>query len=277
MATTLSVTNRHPIIEPHLLESICKTIADTSTGLSGSELGKILADSRIKDIDPTNTKWKRLYNAFVNWQNDNKCSNHILKFIQNALQPVRYLGNEEIFQDRRNEINKRLSFIGFELTDSGNFLKVNKTNTISEAEQKANKLKYKLEQRNTHTYIYKYCRAELLVENYFHVVFEATKSMADRLRELTGSTLDGNILAETIFSTDNPLLRINDLSNSCERSEHIGLCNLIKGVFGLIRNPTAHEPKIKFTINEETALDYLSIISFIHKKLNNIKKTKNGN
>ena len=73
------MTTRHPLLEPHLLESICRTIADTSTGLSGTEIGKILADSGIYDIDPTNTKWKRLYNAFVNWQNQNHCSNHILK------------------------------------------------------------------------------------------------------------------------------------------------------------------------------------------------------
>lgn len=265
------MTNRQPKLEPHLLESICRTIADTSDGLAGSEIGKILADSNIKDIDSTNTKWKRLYNAFVNWQNENQCSNNILKFIQNALQPVRYLGKVEIFQDRRNQINKRLSFIGFELTESGKYLKVDKTNTITESEQRANKLKYKLEQRQTHQYIYMYCKAELLVENYFHVVFEATKSIAVRLRELTGLTSDGNALAETVFSTDNPILTINQLSNQSERSEHIGLSNLIKGVFGLVRNPTAHEPKIKFIIDEEMALDYLSIVSIIHKKLDNAK------
>jgi uncharacterized protein (TIGR02391 family) len=263
------MTTRHPILEPHLLESICKTIADTSTGLSGTEIGKILADSGISDIDPTNTKWKRLYNAFVNWQNQNHCSNHILKFIQNALQPVRYLGNEETFQDRKNEINKRLSFIGFEFSESGRYRKVDKTNTISEAEQRANKLKYKLENRNTHNHIFQYCKAELLVENYFHSVFEATKSIADRLREITGLTTDGNILVDTVFSTDNPLIKINNLSNQSERSEHIGLSNLIKGIFGLIRNPTAHDPKIKFTINEEEALDILTSISYIHKRLDN--------
>ena len=263
------MTTRHPTLEPHLLESICRTIADTNVGLSGTEIGKILADSGINDIDPTNSKWRRLYNACINWQNKNHCSNHILKFIQNALQPVRYIGNEETFQDRRNEINKRLSFIGFELGESGRYRRVDKTSTISEAEQRANKLKYKLEIRNTHNQIFEYCKAELLVENYFHTVFEATKSIADRLRQMTGLTSDGNGLAETVFSTDNPLIKINNLSNQSERSEHIGLSNMIKGVFGLIRNPTAHEPKITFNINEEEALDILTTISYIHKRLDN--------
>lgn len=112
----------------------------------------------------------------------------------------------------------------------------------------------------------------MLVENYFHSVFEATKSIADRLRDMTGLTIDGNILVDSVFSTDNPLIKINNLSNQSERSEHIGLSNLIKGVFGLIRNPTAHDPKIKFSINEEEALDILTIISYIHKRLDNTLK-----
>jgi uncharacterized protein (TIGR02391 family) len=112
-----------------------------------------------------------------------------------------------------------------------------------------------------------YCKAELLVDNYFHSVFEAVKSIADRLRQMTGIHADGNALADVVFSTNNPLVRINLMSNDTERSEHIGLCNLIKGLFGLIRNPTAHVPKIKFAINEEEALDIMTIVSMVHKKL----------
>lgn len=60
---------KQPIIQPHILESLCKVIADTSTGLTGSEIGKILTDCKIIDTDPQMTKWKRRYNAFVNSQN----------------------------------------------------------------------------------------------------------------------------------------------------------------------------------------------------------------
>jgi len=34
-----------------------------------------------------NAKWRRLYNAFAGWQNKHQCSNHLLKFIQAAMQP----------------------------------------------------------------------------------------------------------------------------------------------------------------------------------------------
>lgn len=258
---------KRPMFEGSILEGLCRTIGDTSEGLTGTEIGQILLNSNIPDIDSQNTKWRRLYSAFADWQNKNQCSNHILKFVQDALQPVRYVGKEELFHNRRLEVNKRLAFIGTEISEEGKFRLVEKAKTIADAEQRASRLKHKLENRNVHLAIFEYCKAELLLENYFHSVFEATKSIADRLRKMTGLYADGNALIETTFSTTNPLVKINNLVTDTDRSEHIGLCNLIKGIFGLIRNPTAHQPKIKFEISEEEALDILNTISYIHKRL----------
>ena len=255
------------MFETNVLEGLCRTIGDTVDGLTGTEIGQILLNSNIPDIDSQNTKWRRLYSAFADWQNKNQCSNHILRFIKDALQPVRYIGKEEVFHNRRLEVNKRLFFMGAEITEEGNIREVQKAKTISEAKQRASRLKQKLESRSIHNKIFEYCKAELLVENYFHSVFEATKSIADRLRKMTGLYADGNALVETAFSTTKPLISINYLKTDTDRSEHIGLCNLIKGVFGLIRNPTAHEPKIKYEITEDEALDILNTISFIHKRL----------
>lgn len=40
---------------------------------------------------------------------------------------------------------------------------------------------------------------------------------------------------------------MNDFLTVPDRSEHIGLCNFIKGIFGLIQNLTAHEPRLNLT------------------------------
>jgi len=48
--------------------------------------------------------------------------------------------------------------------------------------------------------VFEYCIAELLAENYFHSVFEATKSIAERIRELTGIEIDGATLVDTVFN-----------------------------------------------------------------------------
>lgn len=170
---------KRPVFDAQILEGLCRTIAETNSGLKGTEIGYLLSNSGLVDVDPNNTKWRRLYNAFVDWQNKNQCSNHILVFLKQAMNPIRYIGEEELFQNRRLEVNKRLAFIGVELTEEGNYRVVKVATTISEAEQRASRLKHKLENRNTHTEIFEYCRSELLVENYFHSVFEATKSVAD--------------------------------------------------------------------------------------------------
>ena len=49
------------------------------------------------------------------------------------------------------------------------------------------KHKYKLEIQNAHEIIFEYCKPELLAENYFLSVFEAIKSIADRIRKMTGA------------------------------------------------------------------------------------------
>jgi len=258
---------KQPIIQLYHLEGICQTIAATEEGLTGTEIGKILRDCRISDIDSGLTKWKRLYNAFVNEQNRNQCSNQILNFLSFSMQPSRYLGKDELYQFRLNELNQRLSFIGIELTKEARFKNVNKATTLTEAQQRASHFKNKLILRKVHSEIIKYCDNELLDENYFHSVFEGIKSVADRIRNTTGVHADGINLVEVAFSTTNPLIRINLLQNDTDRSEHLGLANIIKGLFGLIRNPTAHTPKIKFIIDEDEALDIISTISLIHKKL----------
>jgi uncharacterized protein (TIGR02391 family) len=258
-----------PPINGSVLEGISKVLGDTSNGLTGTEIGKFLQEVNIPDIDSTNTKWKRLYNAFVTFQNRQQLSNNILTFINKSLNPARFIGRNEQFEDTRFELNKRLSFIGLELTNKGQFKKIAESKTISEAEQKANRLKSKLEQRNAHDLIFTFCRAELLAENYFHTVFEAAKSIAESIRQKTGLSEDGSELIDKAFSIRNPLIKINSLSNETEESEHKGFANLIKGVFGMFRNTTAHSPKIIWNINEEDALDILSTISLIHRKLEN--------
>ena len=50
--------------------------------------------------------------------------------------------------------------------------------------------------------------------------------------------------------------------------------NLLKGVFGTFRNTTAHVPKVTWEINEQDALDILSMISLIHRKLDKAVEAK---
>ena len=59
------------------LEAISRILGDTEGGLTGTEIGYLLRDSRIPDCSPDMTKWKRLLNAFVTIQNEHQVGNHI--------------------------------------------------------------------------------------------------------------------------------------------------------------------------------------------------------
>jgi uncharacterized protein (TIGR02391 family) len=224
--------------------------------------------------DPELTKWRRLYNAFANWQNEHQCSNNIWDFIKRAMAPVRYLNDKDKFDFRRIELNKRLSFIGIEIAETGKILKTSKVETIGEAERKADRLKHLLSERNVHHDVLRFCKAELLQENYFHAVFESTKSVADKIRDLSGITSDGNDLIDSVFAVNNPILIINNLTTETEKSEHKGFANLLRGFFGMFRNTTAHAPKIKWTINENDALDIMTLASLFHRRLDNTHKIR---
>jgi uncharacterized protein (TIGR02391 family) len=131
--------------------------------------------------------------------------------------------------------------------------------------------------RQVHPDVLSFCRTELLQDNYFHAVFEATKSVADKIRQKSGLSSDGARLVDEAFGNSGatyPLLAFNSLQSESERSEHYGLMYLMRGMFGAFRNVTAHVPKIKWTIPEQDASDMLSLASFLHRKLDNAIRTR---
>ena len=125
-----------------------------------------------------------------------------------------------------------------------------------------------------HSDVLRSCRSELLQENYFHVVLEATKSIAQKLRDRTGLASDGAELADAALGKHGmPFLAFNTLRTDSEISEQNGLLNLIKGLFGTFRNPTVHAPKISWNMTEPDALDLLTMASFIHRRLDSAART----
>ena len=254
------------------IEAISKALGDTNNGLSGSEIGFLLAQAKIKDIDPDNTKWKRLYNAFVESQNKGKNRRHILAFIRFSLNPQRYINNTQRFDELRDALNKALSFSGLEVDEGGNLNSSEKVATLSEANERAKKLRAGLDSRNTHPEVLRYCRDELLDKNYFHAVLEAVKSIFARIRSLTGINEDGAKLIDKVFSGDSPVLIINKHETKTEKQEQVGFCNLLKGIYGMFRNPLAHEAKVLWVIELQDAEDLMSMVSMIHRRLDKAVK-----
>lgn len=268
------MSNKIKHLQASSIEGISKILGDTGSGLSSSVISQYLIEMRIEDVDPAITKWRKLYHALINNQNITQCSNGILNFIKHAMTPTRYVNDIRLFEYRRDELNKVLAFEGYQITEKGGLVKTENAMTIPEARAKANNLKTKLELRDAHNIIFLYCKEELLTENYFHSVLEATKSVFDRIREISGIREDGGKLIDSTLGGETPMLIINNFMTESEKSEHKGFSNLLKGLYGMFRNPTAHEVKIKWEINEDDALDIMSLVSYCHKRLDNIHKIR---
>jgi uncharacterized protein (TIGR02391 family) len=195
--------------------------------------------------------------------------NHVVAAIQAALEPVRHVGRRAEYDDRRARLNQVLAFAGLSLGEDGKIQRATAARTVSEAEERAGRLRSELQRRRVHGDVLRACRAEFLQDNYFHAVLEATKSVAEKIRTRAGLLSDGARLVDDALALSNghPRLALNSLRTDSERSEHLGTMNLLKGMFSAFRNPTAHEPKANWNVSEEDALDLLSLASLLHRRL----------
>ena len=249
------------------LEAIAAALGDTSEGLTGTEIGHLLATVKMADPTPALTKWKRLHNAFVERQNHSQNRRAINEFIRQALRPERYSKEPNRFESMRTNVNRALAFSGLAVRATGDLIEVARATTLTESQRRADELKADLTRRGVHPDVLRFCRAELVADNYFHAVLEAAKSVADKLRTRTGLTEDGAKLVDMALCGSAPRLAINDLITESQRSEQSGFANLIKGAFGMFRNPTAHEARVLWTMSKEDAEDLLSLASLIHRRL----------
>ena len=169
------------------LEAIAGALGDTSAGLTGTEIQHLLASSKMTDPGPI-TKRIRIYNAFANSQNTKKNRTNILEFIRLAMKPARYSREPQRYEPMRALLNQALAFSGLVVDETGKLTKTETAQTLSEAQRRARDLRTDLEGRGVHPDVLRFCRAELLADNYFHAVQEAVKSVADKMRSRTKLT-----------------------------------------------------------------------------------------
>lgn len=252
------------------IESLARFLAECGTG---TDISRVLADRHLSDDPDESTKWRRLYWVFTDVQRRDRSANRILDFVQSFLGPARFVGRKSEFEDYRNELNIRLAFAGLEYGADGQFRVREVVRTLDEAERRAQTILSKFRDRRIHPEVLKYCRAELMEHNYFHAVFESTKGLAQRIRDLSGVELDGERLIDRVFSAEHPVLALNTLTTETEKSEHRGFALLLKGCFAAVRNPLAHEPRILWD-GDDDAADYLSLVSLLHRKLDDCVPTQ---
>ena len=185
-----------PTLNDATLQALSDILGDTGTGLTGSEIGRHLSECGIADPNPQATKRHRLFQALRARQIQDRCANHVLRFVMHVMSPVRHVGSREHFETERSKLNAVMGFAGYELGEDGGLTVVTSIKTLSEAEARAGAFRKALVGRQVHADVLRFCKAELLVDNYFHAVFEAVKSVGENLRLRTGLVSDGAALVD---------------------------------------------------------------------------------
>ena len=265
-----------PLFTADVLRGITDVLGATDDGLTGSEIAHNLAQVRVLDVNPGMTKRYRLFNALAERQNKDRVGNCVEAFMTRAMSPVHYRDDPAGFFRRQADLNEVLVFAGYRINDEGKVVRPRggKASTLDEAAERANTIRVELRRRDTHPDVLRYCTSELLKKNNFHALLEASKSMPDRIRLMTGETSDGaELIQATVTPSSGPLVAINAGATETDRKEQSGFANLIIGLLGLYRNPTAHDPKLHRTVSDEELLEALTTMSMVHRRLDDARLT----
>jgi len=116
-----------------------------------------------------------------------------------------------------------------------------------------------------HPYITKGCAQLFADGHYAQAVEESAKAVFQYIREATGLTLDGAVLAQNAFSLKAPLLAFSDLSDETKRNEQIGFMEMLAAFAKGVRNPLAHtHGKLE---ESQKAFEYLALASLFCRRI----------
>lgn len=256
------------------LERISRELAN---GVSHNELTVLFRECDIVERGG-NPRWERIKLALQARQEIDKCGNNVGAFIQAVMDPMRF-EDSGLHREMLESLNKLLLFLGLKVGENGKIIAAIPAKTLRESERRSSQLMSTLSSLNVHADLLRFCRPELLQKNYFHAVFEATKSVADKIRRKSGLSSDGSKLVQDAFGYKRPslpILAFNKLETETDESEHKGIMNLIKGLFGAFRNTLAHKPRIYWEIGQRDAQDILVLASLIHRKLDSAHRNRDS-
>jgi uncharacterized protein (TIGR02391 family) len=100
---------------------------------------------------------------------------------------------------------------------------------------------------------------------YSQAILEAYKTVNILVKDKSGrKELDGQGLMSTVFSLENPILKLNDLQETSDKDEQKGFMLLYMGAMTGIRNPKAHD-----IVNQKDPLrtiEYLALASLLARR-----------
>lgn len=269
-------------IDSTVVENISRILGEET---SGAKITNMLSQLQFYDHDNASynagpklsTKWRRInHSAIYECKKENNAK-PFFRIIEYIIQPQNYINKSGKWSELKRSINAYLIFYGYELTDAGRIKETTEVHSFSDAQQRLSTLQTNLANLNIHPEILKFCNSELLEENYFHAILEASKAILNKIRIISELDLDGNMLINQAFIVKHPIILIkgNKLITDEDKSEYNGLKSLLNTIVYLYRNPKAHNPKLydKTSLNDATTA--FSMMSFACKKLDSCVNVRN--
>lgn len=260
-----------PPFELAVIEAIARAVGDACTG---REITVLLRQAGAGSHDPgeVHTKWRRIDVALAQRQAERRNGNVVVNLVTAAATPARWASKPGGFDELVRALSVPLAFAGLQVNDEGKVVRAKLATTLSDVAHLTQRMRSELERRHGHPEVFKYCTRELLAEDCFGAVFEAVKGLGDRIRLMAGLDLDGSALVSKALEGSAPILVLNGWTSTTEKSEQTGLASVMKGVFSAFRNPAAHEPRVRWPVSTDDAIDLLTTLSLLHRRLDGAKR-----
>jgi len=244
------------------LEAMAKIIGDHFTGTEVSELFRKAGFPQIRHDG--GTKWRFVYSAMEQMQKQQYGNHNIAKLIQQLCDPQEYFSSPESHEEVCKKVNNILSFYGLIVGDDGKLRKTeDKATSLTKTIPENAKI---FDDRHFHTKINQHARKLFIEGNYFHAVFECCKVYDKEVQEKSKTSNYGARLMETALATSGTV-KLNSQVSRTDINEQEGVMHLSVGLMRAIRNPQAHEPALDWPIIRDEALDLLSFLNFLFRKL----------
>lgn len=126
-----------------------------------------------------------------------------------------------------------------------------------------------------HPEIIRVSKAKFIDGYYADAVESAFKEINTRVKKIFSrknpgeKVPDGANLMTRVFSVDNPIIELDDLTNDSGRNVQLGYMQMLAGAMTGIRNPKAHANVV---ITKEEALNSLFLASLLMEKIDKAKK-----
>ncbi|MCD2257402.1 TIGR02391 family protein [Lactobacillus sp. CC-MHH1034] len=267
-------------IDNTVIENISKVLGEYTTG---GKITSMFHALKLVDFDETEnrgittTKWRRLNESITYKCSITKNAKPFFETIEYIMRPQNFLDKPNVWHNGLHDINAQLIFYGYELTDAGKIVHIKSVSSFSDAQNRLKSFSNKLDEINIHPEVKKYCQKEFLEEDYFHAVFEASKGLLQRVRNLSELSEDGQQLIDVALNRNRPVILIkgNKLETKTELSQYNGLKELLKAIIFLYRNPQAHIPKLYDSTSVDDAVSAFSVISVAQSILDKCINVRN--